>query len=114
MKTKGKIQLSLIFAFILIFLAFAILFYILIFKINSDGSQCTLNPLVYGFDKLQEVNKYPLMCSCNLLSSFPSQTLHFNSTSQWYTNPIIVSSSTSDNINYSNIFKDLIIENDES
>jgi hypothetical protein len=91
MKTKGKIDFNFLIILFLLIVAIVILLYILIFKINSEGVQCTSDPLVFGVRKLQEANIYPIQCSCSLLSDYPSQTLHIDSTGQRYENHIIES-----------------------
>lgn len=74
---------------LLLFIVVVILMYIVLVKIGSEGVECTLNPLVYGAEQLQGINSKPLQCSCSLYTDGDSQTLHFNSTSSWLSNPFI-------------------------
>lgn len=80
--------------------------YLIIFKINSEGAQCTNNPIPFGVKKLQQVNKYPVMCSCTLLSPAPAPTLHFNETSSWIENPINTIAKEYDQVELERIFSD--------
>lgn len=64
-------------------IACSILLFIVIIKINKEGTQCTLNPLVFGAKKLREVNPHELQCQCNLFSDLPSDVLYFNDNSSW-------------------------------
>ena len=57
------------------------------FKINTEGAQCSIDPLVYGAKQLEDANKYPVSCSCSLITPNPSQTLHFNSEGKSFASP---------------------------
>ena len=68
---------------ILLFVAVVILLFIVIVKIGQDGTQCTLNPLIYGANELREQNNKEIICQCNLLSTSPTPTLYFNHNNTW-------------------------------
>jgi hypothetical protein len=72
---------------------------------RTEGGQCIQEPLVYGYNKLQEVNKDKLSCSCELLSTLSSPKMVFDSEgvriSQIKGN---FSSVTFESVNYSELF----------
>lgn len=80
---KAQSKILSILGFLLFLIAAVLLFYILVFKINSDGAKCLNNPLTYGANQLKEANKKELVCSCNLMSDKPTPTLYFNYNSSW-------------------------------
>ncbi len=94
---------------LLLFIVVGILLFILVFKIGSDGAQCTLNPLEFGASQLRGANNNEeIMCSCSLLTEHPSPTLHFNHNSSRFERPTESLSSEFANINFTG-FKDLIV-----
>ncbi len=68
---------------ILLFIAVLILLFIIIFKIQGDGVQCTLNPLEYGANQLRELNAREVNCQCDLLTQGNSPSLYFNHNQTW-------------------------------
>ena len=51
------------FIFFLVLFAIVLLIYAII-QIKTDGSKCMLSPLVYGVDKLSEINNADLSYTC--------------------------------------------------
>lgn len=86
----------------LLLIAVVILFFILVIKIGGEGNQCITNPLVYGAMKLQEVNKFEVLCRCDLLADRPSGVLWFDRERAWYEGSII-SNDDRDEIEYEEI-----------
>ncbi len=68
---------------VLLIVCICILGYILFYKINFEGAECTLDPIGYGLREIQEANTYPVECSCRLLAPGGSEVLFFNSTDTW-------------------------------
>jgi len=61
--------------------------YFFIFEYQKPSVECLNNPLIYGANKLQESNKYPVECSCKVISPNPAPTLVFNHNSSSFVNP---------------------------
>jgi hypothetical protein len=82
MTNKGKIHWNWVIVSLFIFnlIVMGKVFFV---DIRSEGAECTLSPLQYGFNRLQSSNQYPIDCSCRLISPNPSSTLKFNETDTW-------------------------------
>lgn len=62
-----------------------VVFSILGFTIGwaKDGQQCTMNPLLYGADRIYQQNdNLEVSCTCNLLE-MGYEPIHFNRTTIW-------------------------------
>lgn len=53
--------------------------YFFLVEYKPEAAQCLNDPLVYGYNQLQEANDYPLVCGCSLQSPNPSPRLVFDS-----------------------------------
>lgn len=67
-------------------------------------TQCLNDPLVYGYKQLQEVNEYPLTCSCKIASPTPLPQLIFDSSGRRFEEYGIRQVSNSAEYNLSSLF----------
>ncbi len=68
---------------LMLLIAVGISAFILTVKIGDEGTQCTLDPLVYGAKKLAATNPHEILCQCNMLADTPSETLYFDKNGSW-------------------------------
>lgn len=72
---------------ILLFIVVVILMFVIVVKIQGEGTQCTLNPLEYGANQLRNQNNKEIMCQCNLISDGISPTLYFDHNNSYFERP---------------------------
>lgn len=66
-----------------------ILLYFVFFSYNPTANQCLNDPLVYGYNELQNQNNGQLICQCNLASNSPTPTLYFDSNGRRFEKPVV-------------------------
>ena len=63
-------------------LVFIIGIFLIVQSIKTQGAKCYLYPMQYGVNRLSEVNKREVVCSCSLIGEGNAEPLIFQSSSK--------------------------------